>query len=100
MVTAASIAVLIALFFGVRFLRSLLAILLALVNGAFFLMLLFNGKLNHLIAGLACCLFVVFLWIYVWAKEEREQKERKEQDKSQGNLAQGKRKPGTPAAGT
>ena len=86
-VTAASIAILIALCFGLKFLRSLVLILGVVIFNGFFLLLLFNGSLNNILVGIAYCLFIAFLWIYVHAKEEREQKERKEQDNNQSNLA-------------
>lgn len=86
-VTTASIAILIALCFGLKFLRSLVLNLGVVIFNGFFLLLLFNGSLNNVLAGIACCLFIAFLWIYVHAKEEREQKEREEQDNNQSNLA-------------
>ena len=85
MVTAASIAVLIALLFGTKFLRSLIVFLGVLMSYGYLLTLLFGG-INNVIAGLACCLFIAFLWIFVHAKEEREQKGREEQKNSQSNL--------------
>lgn len=85
MVTAASIAILIALCFGLKFLRSLVLTLGVVIFNGFFLLLLFNGSLNNILVGIA--LFIAFLWIYVHAKEEREQKEREEQDNNQSNLA-------------
>ena len=87
MVTAASIAVLIALCFGLRFLRSLILVLGVIVSIGFLLMLLFSGALNDIAAGLACCLFIVFFWIYAQVIDEREQREREEQNNSQSNLA-------------
>jgi Ca2+/Na+ antiporter len=86
-VTAASIAILIALCFGLKFLRSLVLTLGVVIFNGFFLLLLFNGSLNNVLAGIACCLFISFLWIYVHAKEEREQKEQEEQYNNQSNLA-------------
>ena len=85
MVTAASIAIIMAFLFGTKFLRSLIVFLGALMSYGYLLTLLFGG-INNVIAGLACCLFVVFLWIYVHAKEEREQKEQEEQKNIQSNL--------------
>ena len=86
MVTITMIAILIALLFGIKFLRSMVAILGMLIFNGMVLMSLFDGNASHIVAGLACCLFIVFLWIYAYGKDHNEHNELDELNSQRNSL--------------